>query len=85
VIDGNHRCVAFQELGVLKHGCQVISPLSRNNEKMNIPQLHILMQGYNFLNTSGTFHTSVLEMILTLQKTLPSFEKKKKNNEVNKL
>jgi hypothetical protein len=40
------------------------------------------MQGYNFLNTSGTFHTSVLEMILTLAKTLPSFEKKKKNNEV---
>jgi hypothetical protein len=41
------------------------------------------MQGYNFLNSAGTLHTTVLEMILTLRKILPNFEKRKKDEEVN--
>jgi hypothetical protein len=82
IIDGNHRCIAFQELGIMKHGCHVLAPKSKNNVLLTIPQLHILNQGYNFLNSSGTFHTSVLEMILTLHKVLPNYIKRKKDNEV---
>jgi len=68
----------------MKHGCQVLAPISKlDNSKLTYDKLQILMQGYNFLNSAGTLHTTVLEMILTLRKILPNFEKRKKDEEVN--
>jgi len=82
IIDGNHRCIAFQQLGILKHGCIVICPVSKTDEKLSSTQVQVLQQGYNFINSAGTFRSSVLEMILTLKKTLPNFIKRKKGTEV---
>jgi len=75
IIDGNHRLRAFQELGYESHTCQILGPYGKDKQLITFLQLQVLQQGYNFLNTFGTLRTTLVEIILTLQKVLPEFIK----------
>ncbi len=45
---------------------------------MTDDQLDILLQGQNFLHSSGSVHTCDLERLITLSKTRPKYIKKVK-------
>ena len=48
---------------------------------MTIEQLNILIQGNNFLNTTGNIKINDLEVLLTLMNVRKNFKKKSKSDQ----